>query len=85
MCHLSELDRVLAQGVDTEDRPVLGFILREDIKGLYNFCLERGYRQRPEGYISLCHLCTDMRAFLAREYDFKELQPVEFYEFIMQL
>ncbi len=73
------LDSLLVEGVDTEERPVLGFLMGEDMAGLFRFAQERGYNERPGGYFSRCHLCTDLRRHLAEYGDFPELAPAEFY------
>ena len=44
--------------------------------------MERGYDPPGEGYCSRCHLCLDMRAYLARSGEFEELVPSEFYEHV---
>jgi len=42
--------------------------------------VKRGYRERPSGYLSKCHLCADIRKFLVQVEDFAELEPREFYD-----
>jgi hypothetical protein len=73
------LDSLLEAGVDTEERPVLGFLMDGDMPGLFRFAQERGYNERPGGYFSRCHLCTDLRRHLAENGNFPELAPAEFY------
>lgn len=74
-----ELDRLLKEGIDTDQYPVLGFLMDDDLKGLYQFAKESGFTESQEGYFSKCHLCMDIRRHLALKGDFKELQPKEFY------
>jgi MoaA/NifB/PqqE/SkfB family radical SAM enzyme len=52
-----------------------------DLKELYAFGVkEFGYGELPEGYISKCNLCVDIRKCLAKHTDeFEELRPREFY------
>jgi hypothetical protein len=52
-----------------------------DLKKLYEFGVkESGYIELSEGYISKCHLCVDIRKYLAKQTDeFEELRPREFY------
>ena len=39
-----------------------------------------GYEENPEGYISKCHLCLDIRKHIIEKTDeFSELVPKEFY------
>lgn len=75
-----ELDRLLAEGIDDEKHPVLGFIAEGDFAGFYAFAYERGYRESEEGYFSKCHLCTDLRRHLLKNGGFAELEPAFFYE-----
>jgi hypothetical protein len=74
-----ELDRLLREGIETEQYPVLGFLMDNNIKGLFEFAKESGYKESYEGYFSKCHFCTDIRRHLALCGDFKELSPREFY------
>jgi len=74
------LDRLLEEGLDLDDRPVLKYLVHEDMKGLFAYALDRGYRQTKKGYVSKCHLCLDIRKHLALTGDFQELQPRQFYE-----
>ncbi|MCX8031478.1 MAG: radical SAM protein [Thermodesulfovibrionales bacterium] len=73
------LDTLLDEGLDTERYPVLKFLIDEDIKGLYNFAKERGFIDPKEGFFSKCHLCLEIRKYLCFNYDYKELQPKQFY------
>ena len=74
-----ELDELLEQGVDLDERPVLKFLIFEDMRGLFNFAEDFGYQEREQGYLSKCDLCTDLRKYLVSKQDFAELQPKEFY------
>jgi hypothetical protein len=47
----------------------------DNIKGLFEFAKESGYKESYEGYFSKCHLCTDIRKHLALSGDFNELRP----------
>jgi len=71
----------MCQGVDLDERPVLGALVTE-LKTLVELgAKEFGYKPREEGYISKCHLCVDVRKRMAQETDeFKELEPREFYD-----
>jgi hypothetical protein len=75
-----ELDRLLNQGIDLQKRPVLKYLVKEDIKGLLDFALDRGYQEPGDGYVSKCHLCLDIRKYLVSRGDYDELKPVQFYE-----
>jgi hypothetical protein len=74
-----ELDRLLEGGIDPDERPVLGFLVTEDLEGLFRFAQDFGYEEAERGYLSKCDLCTDLRRHLASKGDFAELSPKEFY------
>ena len=74
-----KLDVLCSEGLELEDYPVLKALIT-DFNELYMLALEHGYRELKEGYISRCHLCLDIRRYLALEVGgFKELEPREFY------
>jgi hypothetical protein len=75
-----QLDKLLEDGIDLDARPVLAYIIADNFEGLLAFAVQRGYRERPSGYLSKCHLCSDIRKFLVRVDDFPELEPREFYD-----
>ena len=75
-----ELDRLLDDGLNLEDHPVLKNLIKENIKGLLNLALDEGYQERSEGYVSKCHLCLDIRKHLVSSGDYNELKPREFYK-----
>jgi hypothetical protein len=75
-----ELDRLLIEGIDMEQRPVLKYLVKEDMKGLLDFAENMGYQEPGEGYVSKCHLCLDIRKYLAFTGDYDELKPREFYQ-----
>lgn len=74
-----QLRTLLDEGVELDDRPVLGFLVKDDLRGLLGFARERGYGEAERGYFSKCHLCTDIRKHLAAVGNFEELAPREFY------
>ncbi len=73
------LDQLIEEGLSREKFPVLDRISRNDFEGLLSLAQDHGYRENGAGYFSKCHLCVDMRKHLAREGDFEELAPQEFY------
>ena len=77
-----ELDRLTEEGVDLDKRPVLRYIIKNDFRGLLKFAKDKGYQERETGYLSKCHLCVDIRKFLAGQDDYPELQPRQFYDFL---
>lgn len=74
------LDDLLENGVDTDEYPVLGYLVDEDMRGLFDFAGELGFEEDREGYISRCHLCIDIRKYIVAKGEFPELSPLEFYE-----
>jgi hypothetical protein len=74
------LDDLLKEGIETEQHPVLGYLIDDDLRGLFSFARERGYESLAGGYFSKCHLCTDVRKHLALTGEFRELRPLQFYE-----
>jgi hypothetical protein len=75
-----ELGTLTSVGVNMETHPVLFYLLAEDVEGLLYFARERGYETAPGGYVSKCDLCLDIRAYLAKTGEFKELTPRRFYD-----
>lgn len=73
------LGQLLEEGLDLDQKPVLKFMINEDFKGLFQFAQHLGYQELPEGYISKCHLCLDIRKCLLAKGEFEELRPKEFY------
>lgn len=70
---------LLCQGIDLRDYPVLEALMTK-IEGLFELGEKSGYKELPEGYISKCHLCTDIRKHLIQQpREFKELAPKKFY------
>jgi hypothetical protein len=74
-----ELDRLTEEGIDLEEHPVLRFLIAEDVRGLFHFAQDLGYQASPEGYLSKCDLCLEIRKHLVSIEDFVELQPRAFY------
>lgn len=66
--------------MNLDDRPILGALVTGRGE-LYRFAVEEfGYEEAPDGYISKCHLCVDIRKHIAqRTGEFKEIRPREFY------
>jgi hypothetical protein len=76
-----DLDSIL-DGVDLNNRPVL-LALVTGMATLYELAKEVAYEDLPEGYVSACHLCLDIRRYLVQQTDrFEELRPRQFYSHI---
>jgi hypothetical protein len=73
------LDELLEHGVDPDRHPILTYLVEEDLRGLLSFAEDLGYQRSPEGYVSRCHLCVDIRRHLSAQEPFEELAPREFY------
>jgi len=71
---------LLREGIETQEYPVLAFLMDDNIKGLFEFARESGYKEPVEGYSSKCHLCMDIRRHLSFRGNFEELSPKEFYK-----
>jgi hypothetical protein len=73
------LDLLTTEGFPLQERPILAFLLYGRMQGLLAFARDLGYQEAPEGYVSKCHLCLDLRKFLVGRGDFPELSPRECY------
>jgi len=71
----------IRSGVDLDDHPILDLLVG-GLGRLYDFAVEEfHYSERPEGYVSKCHLCLDMRKYISEQTnEFRELSPGEFYQ-----
>ncbi len=78
-----ELDALL-KGIDLGERPILRALVT-DLQKLYEIGVERfDFKERTGGYVSKCHLCTDVRKRIVEHTDeFKELRPAAFYKNLM--
>jgi len=72
----------LGQPLPREDYPILSRLYEEGIGGLYRYAVDSHGFQPEVAYLSKCHLCQEIRAFLvlARDYGGTELAPRGFYE-----
>jgi hypothetical protein len=73
------MDELLQEGIDLDSHPVLGFLIKQDFKGLQQFARGFGFQESEEGYISKCDLCLEIRKYLLTKKEFDELKPIEFY------
>lgn len=79
-----DLKEITEEGLDTADKPILEYLIKDDMNGLFKYAEDRGYQERENGYLSKCHLCADIRKFLSKQSDYKELQPKAYYSFLEQ-
>ncbi|MCP4402016.1 MAG: hypothetical protein GY801_32540 [bacterium] len=77
-----QLDRLLEEGIDTEKKPVIGYIAQGNFRGLLDFARQKGYEESSVGYFSKCHLCVDIRKHLVTRDAFDELAPRQFYDYV---
>jgi len=75
-----EIDALIANGIDLDERPTLTYLIREDVRGLLRYATGLGYAEREDGYLSKCDLCLDIRSYLVTVGDYPELTPRAFYE-----
>ena len=75
------LDLILSR-IDLSDRPILRALVTA-LGELYKLGKDFGYEDLAEGYVSGCHLCTDIREHLVWKTDeSKELRPRELYSYM---
>ena len=83
--NILEQPALYEEGLDVEqDYPLLGMLLNNGVEGLYQYAHKHfQYQENPDGYISKCHLCLDIRTQIVRQtQEFQELRPLEFYTHI---
>jgi hypothetical protein len=63
--------------------PLIKILIENGSYGLFQFAVDTyGYIPVEEGYVGKCHLCVDVRRYLADRDEFYELQPGLFYSMI---
>jgi hypothetical protein len=73
---------LIFRGIDLDKRPVLKALVT-GIEQLYKLGQGFGYEEIPEGYVSACHLCMDIRKHIVQQTEeFDELRPKEMYKHI---
>jgi hypothetical protein len=78
---VTELPRLVNEGLNLDDHPVLEFIIHNDFAGLCQYANQRGYPAENRKYRSKCHFCLELRKHLVQHNNFSELQPSPFYKF----
>jgi hypothetical protein len=79
---VKDLPELIEDGIDLDNYPILDFIIKNDFEGFYNFARQKGYSGTAKQYHSKCHLCLELRKFLAKQEDYFELQPRQFYSLL---
>ncbi|MFX0041478.1 MAG: hypothetical protein ACFE8L_01080 [Candidatus Hodarchaeota archaeon] len=79
--NVRQLNSLCDEGIDIDNYPILKALIFGKLNDLYSLAVERfGYKEIPEGYISKCHICFDIRRkMISKINEFKELKPIEFY------
>jgi len=76
-----DLDAIYG-GIDLDSRPILRALAKR-MEELYKLGKKFEYQDLPEGYVSACHLCMDIRKHLVQQTDeFEELRPRQIYSHI---
>ncbi|MCS7201984.1 MAG: 4Fe-4S cluster-binding domain-containing protein [Dictyoglomus sp.] len=66
-----------------DNLPLIKILVERGPYGLMKFAKEFGFEESPNGYVGKCHLCVDVRRFLAlNSNEFLELSPKNFYNFL---
>lgn len=62
--------------------PLICTLFQKGVTGLYDLATEKYGFKPAQGYMSKCHLCLDIRKYLALDIkiDSRELRPLEFYK-----
>jgi hypothetical protein len=79
---VTSLPQLTNDGIDLDENPILCFIIENDFEGFYRFACQKGYTGEVRQYYSKCHLCLDLRQFLASRNSYQELQPQRFYDLL---
>ena len=71
----------MGKELDPASYPVLSRLFAQGLSGLLEYAQELGYRLDPEGYVSKCELCFDIRKFLIStdRQGHPDLTPERFY------
>ena len=81
-----DLNKLYKEGVILSHYPLLDILVNKGLKGLYELGRKEGYVPQPQGYVSPCHLCLDVRLHLYLHVDrYEELYPSFFYEDLRSL
>ena len=62
--------------------PYLSILVNGGVQSIYKLALNKyNFKPKPEGYISKCHLCFEIRHFMVTEQGINspDLQPLDFY------
>ncbi len=68
--------------LDPKKYPYLTILLNGGFESLYKLVSQKyNFKPKPDGYISKCHLCYEVRRFLVVENNINspDLQPIDFY------
>lgn len=83
LSHWSEVARLRDDFETGRFSPLIAILIDSGPYGLFTFARDQyGYKPLRRGYAGKCHLCVDVRRYLARTAEFEELKPRQFYESI---
>jgi hypothetical protein len=71
-----DLERLYNEGIILSDYPILEMLVQGTLGDLRRYAEELGFRPDPGGYVSACHLCGAIRAWLYH-HSSRERRPVE--------
>ena len=75
-----QYNSIFIDGINLNNRPILK-ALTENLGMLLKIGKEFGFKENKEGYISKCHLCTEIRRqIVSKTEEFEELSPLQFYK-----
>jgi len=76
-----ELNRLYTEGIRLSRYPLLDQLVNGGIRELFNQGVKTEFLPDPQGYVSACHLCLDLRLhFFFQGKPYEELYPRFFYE-----
>ena len=79
-----KLEDLINEGIEVNSKPILHYLIEDKFSELFEYAQNHGYTEQKTGYLSKCHLCTDIRKFLAKTDNYQELQPKAYYAHIEQ-
>jgi hypothetical protein len=76
-----ELNRLYTEGIRLNRYPLLDRLVNGGLKELFDQGMKSEFLPDPQGYVSACHLCLDLRLhFFFQDKPYEELYPHFFYE-----
>lgn len=94
-CHIDNFEKVIPQGcpginididdfaqmeLEIEKYPVVSALMEGGVKKLYEYALNKGYKERRDGYSTACELCSHIRSYLFYNSPSGDIGPKGFYD-----